>query len=59
MGLSGTLTLYRVDVGAYDWAIQNGRFRPTAPHHATPAFIAHFTGGDIHFHYESGRRVTK
>jgi hypothetical protein len=56
--LSGTLTVYRVDVGAYDWAVQNGTFRPTKPHHSTPDFIAHFSGGDIHFHYESGRRVS-
>jgi len=55
--LSGTLTMYRVDIGAYDWAIQNGYFRPTEPHHSTPEFIADFSGGDIHFHYESGRRV--
>jgi hypothetical protein len=53
-GLSGTLTMYRVDVGAYDWAVQNGHFRPTKPHHSTPDFIGHFSGGDIHFHYESG-----
>lgn len=50
--------MYPVDIGAYDWAIQNGYFRPTKPHHSTPEFIAHFSGGDIHFHYESGRRVT-
>lgn len=54
--LSGTLTLYRLDVGAYDWAIQQGHFQPTKPHHSTPDFIAHFSGGDVHFHYESGRR---
>jgi len=54
--LSGTLTLYRVDVGAYDWAVQNGYFRPTKPHHSTPEFIAGFSGGDVHFHYESGKR---
>ncbi|HEV2988268.1 MAG TPA: hypothetical protein VG759_07495 [Candidatus Angelobacter sp.] len=56
-GLSGTLTMYRVDAGAYDWAIQNGYFRPKEPRDSTPDFIAHFSGGDIHFHYESGRRV--
>lgn len=49
--------MYRVDAGAYDWAIQNGYFRPKEPRDSTPDFIAHFSGGDIHFHYESGRRV--
>jgi hypothetical protein len=54
--LSGTLTLYRLDVGAYDWAVQNGYFRPTKPNQVTPEFIASFSGGDIHFHYEHGTR---
>ena len=55
--LSGTLTLYRVDVGAYDWAVANGYFKPSKPHHKTPEFIGRFSGGDIHYHYESGART--
>lgn len=55
-GLTGTLTMYRLDVGAYEWAIENGQFRPTKPHHSTPEFISNFSGGEIHFHYEAGKR---
>lgn len=52
--LSGTLTLYRLDIGAYDWAVQNDFFQPSKPHHTTPEFIGQFTGGDVHFHYDHG-----
>src|SRR5438477_8308871 len=31
--LSGTLTLYRLNTGAYDWALANGYFKP-APSNA-------------------------
>jgi len=54
--LSGVLTLYRVDVGAYDFAITNGGLKPSKPHHHTPEFIGGFSGGDVHFHYEAGVR---
>jgi hypothetical protein len=56
--LSGTLTLYRLDVGAYEWAVENGYFSPSKPDHKTPEFIGRFSGGDIHHHYESGVRKT-
>jgi hypothetical protein len=55
--LSGTLTLYRVDAGAYDWALANGGFKPNKLHPYTPEFIGQFSGGDHHHHYESGVRV--
>ena len=55
--LSGTLTLYRVDAGAYDWALANGGFKPSKPYHYTPEFIGQFSGSDRHHHYESGVRV--
>jgi hypothetical protein len=48
--LSGTVTLYRLDVGAYDWAIANGTFKPSKPDHETSEFIGRFSGGDIHYH---------
>jgi hypothetical protein len=54
--LSGTLTLYRVDAGAYDW-LANGGFKPSKPYHCTPEFIGQFSGGDHHHRYESGVRV--
>jgi hypothetical protein len=55
--LSGTLTLHRMDAGAYDWALANGDFKPSKPHHYTPEFIGQFSGGDHHHHYESGMKV--
>ena len=54
--LSGTVTLYRVDVGAYEWAVANGQFKPTKPHHETSEFIGRFTGGDVHYHYDAGAK---
>jgi hypothetical protein len=56
-GLSGTITLYRLDVGAYEWAVANCYFKPRKPHHGTPEFIGRFAGGDVHYHYESGTRT--
>jgi hypothetical protein len=57
--LTGTLTLYPVDTGVYDWAISKGFFRPSKPHQATPDFIGHFTSASMgHHHYEDGRRQT-
>jgi hypothetical protein len=50
--LSGTATLYTVDVGAYDWSIENGWFEPKKPHHLEPDFIGRFAGGQQHHHYE-------
>jgi hypothetical protein len=55
--LSGTVTLYRVDVGAYDWAVANGHFKPSKPHHETSEFIGRFSGGDVHHHYEDGAKT--
>jgi hypothetical protein len=54
--VSGTLTLYYVDEGAYDWAIRNGFFVPRKPEHTYPSFIGRFTGGQQHHHYENGER---
>lgn len=57
--LTGTLTMYPVDAGVYDWAIDKGLFRPDQPHQATPDFIGGFTSASIeHHHYEDGRRQT-
>ena len=54
--LSGVLTMYRLDVGAYDWAVERGTFKPQKPHHFTAEFIGLFAGGETHFHYEVGER---
>lgn len=55
--LSGVLTMYRLDVGAFDWAVENGTFKPVKPHHFNPEFIGRFAGGETHFHYEDGERA--
>ena len=55
--LSGTLTLYPLDVGAYEWAIEKGMFRPRKPHQSEPEFIGGFSdAGMEHYHYEDGKR---
>jgi hypothetical protein len=54
--LTGTLTLYPVDVGAYEWAIDKGLFRPKKPHESEPEFIGGFSdAGMEHYHYEDGK----
>lgn len=59
LGIEGLLTVYPVDISAYDWAVQNKWFTPKKPHHYSPEFIGTFTGGHKHFHYvdvhESGQ----
>jgi hypothetical protein len=53
--LSGVLTLYPVDVGAYDWAIEKGLFQPRKPHETMAGFIGGFSdAGQEHYHYEDG-----
>jgi hypothetical protein len=55
-GLSGILTLYPLDTGVYDWAIQNEWFRPSKP--LSSRAIGGFTSAyQKHYHYEHGRRV--
>lgn len=54
--LSGILTEYPIDVGAYDWAISNSAFRPTKPEHSLPAFIGSFVSAKMrHHHFEHGK----
>jgi hypothetical protein len=56
-GLSGTLTAYPVNVGAYDWAVDNGRFAPKGAEQRSPEFIQRFSSASQeHYHYENGRR---
>lgn len=60
-GIEGLLTLYPVDISAYDWSVQNKYFTPKKPHHYSPEFIAYFTGGHKHYHYvdhnETGKPI--
>jgi hypothetical protein len=54
--LSGVLTLYPVDVGVYEWAIERGLFTPKKEHESEPKFIGSFTtASQEHYHYEDGR----
>jgi hypothetical protein len=54
--LSGVLTLYPLDEGVYNWAIQKGLFRPKKPHESEAPFIGGFTtASQPHYHYEGGR----
>ena len=55
--LSGTLTRYPLDDGAYDWATKGGFFTPSKPEHHSAAFIERFSAASQeHYHYESGLR---
>lgn len=55
--LSGTLTEYPLDEGAYDWAVRVGFFAPK-PSQTTGSFIGSFTSGrQHHAHFEDGRQV--
>jgi hypothetical protein len=56
--LSGVLTKYPVDSGAYDWALLQGLFKPTNPEHSSAAFIQKFGCASFeHYHFENGRRA--
>lgn len=49
--LSGTLTWYPLDAGAYDWAVQRGDLVPRREVEFTPAFIGRYTSiQQPHFH---------
>jgi len=55
--LSGLLTRYPLDEGAYQWAISQGTFKPKRDDEKTAAFIERFADGSVHYHYEAGIRV--
>jgi hypothetical protein len=53
--LTGTLTMYPVNVGTYDWAVAAGLFSPKKDSQREPEFIGRFsTASQEHFHYEAG-----
>ncbi|WP_285550657.1 DUF7710 domain-containing protein [Actinoplanes regularis] len=53
--VTGILTEYAIG-GAYDLAIEEGRFRPSKAHHGTPHHVAGFGPGLEHVHLTEGRR---
>jgi hypothetical protein len=55
--LTGTLTRYPVDEGAYDWAVRCGFFSVSKPEQQSAEFIGRFSAANQeHYHYEDGRR---
>lgn len=53
--LTGILTRYPVNQGAYDYAVASQLFCPRKPDHKSPAFIGKFScAGFEHYHYEDG-----
>ncbi len=57
--LSGLLTGYPLDSGAYDWAVSRGYFSAKRPDQQSAAFIGGFTSARMpHVHYEKGLPVT-
>ncbi len=56
-GLSGLLTRYPLDTGAYDWEVESGHFSPRKDDQKSSRFIGRFTGGSVHFHYEDGHNT--
>jgi hypothetical protein len=53
--LSGTLTKYPLDTGAFDWATSKGYFTPKRPDQQSPDFIGKFSdASQEHYHYETG-----
>jgi hypothetical protein len=53
--LSGILTEYPLDVGVFEWAVQNGLFLPKPAHEQSPKFIGGFTSAHMdHVHFEAG-----
>ena len=54
--LSGTLTAYPLDEGAFDWALRVGAVTGRARGRGDePAFVAGFSSaGQEHYHYEHG-----
>jgi hypothetical protein len=53
--LTGRLTRYPIDRGAYDWSIDQGHFTPKKPEHSRLEFIQKFGCASFeHHHYEDG-----
>ncbi|MDG4820287.1 hypothetical protein O7635_00175 [Asanoa sp. WMMD1127] len=54
-GVSGLLTEYTLGDGCYDLAVREGSFRPSRPHHGTPAHVAAFSPSLAHVHIVDGQ----
>jgi hypothetical protein len=57
-GLTGVLTAYPLNEGAYEWAVANRFFTPKSDEHTSSEFIQRFTSASQeHFHFENGDSV--
>jgi hypothetical protein len=55
--LSGTLSEFPLDVGVWDWAVEQGTFHPRDDSQRAPDFVGRFSSaGQQHHHYEDGAR---
>ena len=55
--LTGTLTKYPLNIGVYDWCLENELFEIKTENEASPDFIQNFTSASQeHLHYEGGER---
>src|SRR5262245_17764219 len=53
--VSGVLTAYPLDVGVYDWAVDNGFFTPKKDEQRSPIFVQRFSSAyQEHYHYDDG-----
>ncbi|HRP55609.1 hypothetical protein [Agriterribacter sp.] len=53
--LTGVLTLYPLNEGAYDWALNKGYFTPSKEKEKSPNFIGSFSSASQqHYHYLDG-----
>jgi len=54
--LSGVLNKMPVNIGLYDWAIENDFFTPKKDYHKESRFIESFTCASMeHWHFEKGK----
>lgn len=54
-GLTGILTAYPINIGLYDWAIENHIFDPKKDYQTKARFIQTFTCASVeHYHFENG-----
>jgi len=56
--LSGILTQYPINISVYDWAINEGYFKPKTENKKTPDFISKFSSAYLtHYHFIDGEQV--
>lgn len=55
--LSGTLSEFPLDTGAYDHAVANSLFVPKREHEASASFIADFSRRLKHIHFVDGQSL--